>query len=67
MSAAIAARAGSVDIGSPQQLFSWVGPTSYDVSHDGQRFLLLDPPGVNGDSTGGNLIVLSNWQNALKK
>jgi len=60
----------SVDLGPPQELF----PTSlgggaeipYDVTADGQRFLLLSPPAEGRNST-PPLTVIMNWDAGLKK
>jgi eukaryotic-like serine/threonine-protein kinase len=65
----VALRTGSgsqrLEIDAPRALFPWLGPASWDVTGPGDRFLLLDPPGVNG-SGGGVLTVISNWQATLK-
>jgi len=60
---------GQVVIDSPRPLFESRipdGPTlrySYDVSRDGQRFLLVNPVSERATKS---LSVLFNWQEALK-
>jgi len=63
--------AGSLDLGPPVPLFraplivqgseSLALPTSYDVSPDGQRFLLMQPP----ENPGPPMTVVLNWRGAL--
>jgi Tol biopolymer transport system component len=66
MAASIRISPDGVDIDAPHVLFPWNGPPTYDVSSDGQQFIMIDPPGANTDVT-FPLIVISNWQASLKK
>ena len=54
----------------PRELFPLVrfpGPTYvYDVTPDGQRLLVLQPPGAGGEDAAA-LTVVSNWQAGLKQ
>jgi len=45
MAATIHTSPSRVDIEAPHTLFMWSGPPTFDASFDGQRFLMLDPPG----------------------
>ena len=63
MEAELDIKAGAVEVKRVDALFGPV-TTNYDVSADGQRFLVLVPP--EGE-TGGPLIVVQNWTAALKK
>jgi Tol biopolymer transport system component len=59
-----------VEAGTPQPLFDFVaasGPAigfNYQATADGQRFLMLAPP---GDEAPAPITVVLNWQAALKK
>jgi len=66
MAAGIHTSPGRVDIDPPHVLFMWNGPPTFDVSSDGQHFLMLDPPGANTGIV-RLLTLVSNWQAALKK
>lgn len=66
MAAGIHASPGRVDIDAPHLLFVWNGPPTFDVSSDGQRFLMLAPPGANTGIV-KPLTVVSNWQAGLRK
>ena len=66
MSAAVTIQGDALEVGEVRPLFGSVtaGFTyHYDVSADGQRFLILPPPPV---STEG-VTVVQNWTAALKK
>jgi hypothetical protein len=65
MAAGIHALPGRVDFDTPHVLFVWSGPPTFDVSSDGLRFVMLDPPGAN-TSFAKSLTILSNWQAGLK-
>ena len=60
---------GRVEIDPPRDLFvfaNYLGPAyHYDVTPDGQRFLLTQPPNVNAGL--GPMNVVSDWQAGLKK
>ncbi|HEV2202822.1 MAG TPA: protein kinase [Bryobacteraceae bacterium] len=68
--AGIRASAGRVEIDSPRDLFTTLqfpGPGYlYDVTRDGQRFLVVRPPG-SGIQGSAPIVVLSDWQAGLKK
>jgi len=43
-------------------------PRSYDVSADGQRFLMLkDGPSGNPNATLASMVVIENWFEKLKQ
>jgi serine/threonine protein kinase/Tol biopolymer transport system component len=67
--AGIRASAGRVEIETPQPLFSLLlfpGPAYvYDVTPDGQRFVVVSPPGAGAQDSSIN--VISDWQAGLKK
>jgi hypothetical protein len=45
---------------------SGVGGRNYDVSSDGQRFLMMKPVSVSGVATSGrNIEVVLNWSDEL--
>jgi eukaryotic-like serine/threonine-protein kinase len=56
-----------VEIDSPRSLFQWLGPAAWDVPGPGDRFLLLDPPGLNEGNASGILTVISNWPATLRR
>ena len=62
-------RSGSqrVEIDSPRSLFQWLGTPAWDVPGPGDRFLVLDPPGLNEGYASGILTVISNWQATLRR
>jgi Tol biopolymer transport system component len=68
--AGIHAFAGRVEIGAPQPLFPvllFPGPSYvYDVTRDGQRFVVVSPPGAGVQGTSA-INVISDWQAGLKK
>lgn len=66
MAAGIHTSPGRVDIDPPHRIFEWGGPPTYDVSSDGQRFLMLEPPGADRAIT-QPLTIVSSWQAGLKK
>jgi hypothetical protein len=39
----------------------------YDVSSDGQRFLMLKAPGTDAGAAGPALIVVQHWDEELKR
>lgn len=66
MSVTIRASAASAEADTPRELFAaLVAPltSSYDVTADGQRFLLLELPGAQ---SGAPLTIVVNWQAGLK-
>ena len=65
VSVEVTAHGDSVELGKPQILFPTypVGPGMFDVSSDGQRFLLMQSPPQNSS----NLTLVVNWPSALKK
>ena len=73
MAAAVSANGASVQVGVPRELFALpaaqgaVNDSEYDVSADGQRFLVLDPVGGAQSSAAAPLTVVVNWQAALPK
>ena len=69
MAADVQIEGSSIRTGAPRQLFqlSWPLPvlvSPYDVSADGQRFLVLEPATESSGSAA--LTVVLNWQAALK-
>lgn len=68
--AGIRASAGRVDIETPRALFPvllFPGPAYvYDVTPDGQRFVVVSPPGADAQGTSA-INVISDWQAGLKK
>ena len=66
MAAGIHTSLGRVNIDTPRLLFEWSGAPTYDAASDGQRFLMLDPPGAN-TANARPLSVISSWQAGLKK
>jgi eukaryotic-like serine/threonine-protein kinase len=73
IAATIGENATSVQAGSPRELFSLPTATgayaafTYDVTADGQRFLVLEAAAVGAQLTGAPLTVIVNWQAGLKK
>jgi len=53
-------------MGTPQQLFTVPVAAGWDVTADGQRFLMSVPPGI-GQQTQTPITVVLNWQADLKK
>ena len=45
---------------------SWWG-RSYDISPDGQRFLMIKEGGADGTAALASLIVVQNWFEELKR
>jgi serine/threonine protein kinase len=68
--AGIRASAGRVDIETPRALFPvllFPGPAyMYDVTRDGQSFVVVSPPGAGAQGTSA-INVISDWQAGLKK
>jgi eukaryotic-like serine/threonine-protein kinase len=68
--AGIRPSAGSVDIETPRALFPvllFPGPAYvYDVTPDGQRFVVVSPPGAGAQGTSA-INVISDWQAGLMK
>jgi len=68
--AGIRASAGRVEIETPQPLFpvlGFPGPSYvYDVTPDGQRFVVVSPPGAGAQGTSA-INIISDWQAELKK
>jgi Tol biopolymer transport system component/predicted Ser/Thr protein kinase len=67
MASTIHTSAGRVEIDAAHLLFQWSGPETFDAIADGQRFLMLSPPGENIGFGFRSVIVVSNWQAGLKK
>jgi hypothetical protein len=44
----------------------WWG-LSYDISSDGQRFLMLKEGGADGTTAPASIIVVQNWVEELKR
>jgi hypothetical protein len=66
MAAEVAERNGTLEIGKVQKLFDGlvtVGALTYDVSADGQKFLVVD----QGATTTRALTLLENWPATLRK
>jgi len=55
----------SVEIGKPQALFEVPASRRFQVSHDGQRFLIALP--AEGTSTSAPLTVDTDWRARLAK
>jgi hypothetical protein len=66
MAAGIHTSPGRVDIDPPHRIFEWGGPPTYDVASDGQRFLMLEPPGADRAIT-EPLLIVTNWHAGWKK
>jgi serine/threonine protein kinase len=66
MAAGIHTSPSRVGIDGPRRLFQWSGPAPFDAASDGQRFLMLDPPGAN-NGVRKPLTIVSNWQAGLRK
>jgi Tol biopolymer transport system component len=69
MAVGIQARPGGLQIDAPRELFSTsivipVIDSRYDVTADGQRFLVLERVGGN---EAGTLTVLANWEAGLRR
>jgi hypothetical protein len=68
MAVEIAAKGGSIEVGAVRSLGIPTVTTrgwTYDVTADGQRFLMLLPPG--GAPGAAPLTVVVNWQAGLKQ
>jgi hypothetical protein len=66
MAAEVIARNGTLEVGKVQKLFDGIGNVRgylYDVSADGQRFLVAD----EGAATARPLTLLQNWTAMLRK
>ena len=66
MAAEVAARNGTLEVGQVQKLFDGIvtgGGYTYDVSADGQKFLVVD----DGVSTERPLTLVQNWTAMLRK
>jgi len=72
MSATVDANGSGVQIGARRELFSFptalaaIARPGYDVTADGQRFLVLDAVGGAQAAATAPLTVVVNWQAALK-
>jgi serine/threonine protein kinase/Tol biopolymer transport system component len=68
--AGIQASAGHVEIATPRPLFPillFPGPSFlYDVTRDGQHFVVISPPGAGAQGTSA-IDIVSDWQSGLKK
>jgi hypothetical protein len=45
---------------------NWWG-RSYDVSPDGQRFLMIKDSGADGTVASGSIVVVQHWDQELKR
>jgi Tol biopolymer transport system component len=65
MASSIVANGGTIEPGTPQLLFAARGDLfGYDVTRDGQKFLVISPDRV---AERGTLSVITNWTGLLKK
>jgi eukaryotic-like serine/threonine-protein kinase len=68
--AGIRSSPGGVEVETPRALFpvpQFPGPAHlYDVTPEGQRFVLVSPPGA-GAQGGVAINIISQWQAGLKK
>jgi hypothetical protein len=71
---AVSVESGSVFTpGAPKMLFQGDFPTPnsrgsfYDVSLDGQRFLMITPAGVLSDVESPQIIIVENWLEELER
>ena len=66
MAVTVKASAAGLDFDPPHALFPLPADAfSLDVAPDGQRILALLPP--EGEKSGNELTVLTNWREGLKK
>ena len=67
MAAEVTARNGTLEVGRVQKLFDGIvtkpGRFPYDVSADGQKFLVVD----DGATSSRPLTLLQNWPASLRK
>jgi serine/threonine protein kinase len=63
MAAEVVARNGTLEVGRVQKLFDGVIRFAYDVSADGQKFLVVD----DGATSSRPLTLLQNWPASLRK
>ena len=61
----VATVAGEITFGRPRLLFEKPGPGEYDVSPDGQRFVMIEPHEPNPAPT--RLILIQNFGEELKR
>jgi len=47
--------------------FTAVGGRTYDVSPDGQRFLMIKAPGTDASAAPPALIVVQHWDEELRR
>jgi len=72
MAVPIEAKGNQLDVGTPQRLFegrfsvttSSGGDAWYDVSGDGQRFLMLRPEETQGTAS---IVMVQEWTNELRR
>lgn len=65
MAVEVATRSGAIEVGTTRSLFNASDETGgFDVSADGQRFLLLTSP---EQSLSEPLTLIQNWTAVLKK
>ncbi|HEV2348481.1 MAG TPA: hypothetical protein VG028_01410, partial [Terriglobia bacterium] len=64
MAVGIQEKNGSLEIGNPQALFQTIGRTSFDVTPDGKKFVVLTQPTQSGTEP---LTLVTNWLDMLKK
>jgi len=67
MAAAVNGKAASFEVGAVKPLFETHGPNAryfYDVSPDGQRFLIISVPQA---ASAAPVTVVVNWTAGLKK
>lgn len=65
MAAEVGVRDATLEVGAVKKLFNGVnsGALSYDVSPDGQKFLVVDA----GSASAAPLTLLQNWPASLRK
>jgi Tol biopolymer transport system component len=66
MSVPLRINGGTLDPGTPKELFSVPGANMFTITRDGQRFLVNLPAGGEA-GIAPPITVLTNWQAALKK
>ena len=47
--------------------FDQFGNENYDIADDGQRFVMLPDTGQNTQGGGGNVTLVTNWFDELKR
>ena len=75
MFAVSATTAPALKVGTPVLLFQepyYIAPTGsprpqYDVTADGQRFLLLTPGAASDSASASHIVIVQNWTEELKR